>query len=441
MVAGDFNLLLEAADKNKSNINRRNMGRFRRFIDDTQLKDLPLNSRRYTWSNEQANPTLEKLDRVLVSTDWEEMFPFCFIQALSSDMSDHAPLHLATNAVPPPKRPFHFENWWLKFPGISDAISAAWQCPAEITNPFSRLDHLLKSTSRHLQSWSQKQVGQVKEQLLISRELIWQFDKAMEHRELSTDEAVLRKELKLKCLALASLERTILRLRSRLVFLKDGDANTKLFHLQCSHRTRKKHIPKLETDGTTAYTQSDMAAMMFTFFSGSLGSASPSSTRIDIVALGFEPADLSHLDYPFSEDEIWKTIKDLPKDKSSGPDGFTAEFYQVAWPIIKYDVMRAFSYFYETNRGQFNKLNGALITLIPKKPDALSPADYRPISLIHSFGKLVAKTLANRLAPTLHALVDVNQSAFIKARSIHDNFKLVELAAKALHKKRKPPCS
>lgn len=233
------------------------------------------------------------------------------------------------------------------------------------------------------------------------------------------------------------LERTIIRLRSRLVFLKDGDANTKLFHLQCSHRTQKKHISKLVFEGRAAFTQDEMAAMMFSFFSSSLGSASKSSTRIDLAALGIEQADLAHLDYPFYEEEVWNTIKALPKDKSPGSDGFTAEFYQVAWPTIKHDVMRAFSFFYETNKGQFHKLNGALITLIPKRADAISPADYRPISLIHSFGKLVAKTLANRLAPALHSLVDVNRSAFIKTRSIHDNFKLVELAAKALHKRKK----
>lgn len=100
--------------------------------------------------------------------------------------------------------------------------------------------------------------------------------------------------------------------------------------------------------------------------------------------------------------------------------------------------MRAFDFFYATNRGQLHRLNGALVTLLPKKPDARAPSDYRPISLIHSFAKLVAKVLANRLAPALHTLVDINQSAFIKTRSIHDNFKLVELAAKALHKAKKP---
>jgi hypothetical protein len=150
------------------------------------------------------------------------------------------------------------------------------------------------------------------------------------------------------------------------------------------------------------------------------------------------PANLERLEAPFSETEVWTTIKSLPKDKAPRPDGFNAKFYLSAGLVIKCDIKEAFNAFYRTNRGQFHRLNGALITLLPKKDDPRRPGDYRPISLIHSFAKLVAKLLANRVAPELQHLVAVNQSAFIKNRTIHDNFKFVELAAKALHRKHKP---
>lgn len=94
MIAGDFNLILHATDKNKSNVNRRNLGRFRRFVDELHLKDICLHGRRYTWSNERNDPTLARLDRVLVSVEWDTEFPFAFLQALSSDASDHCPLLL-----------------------------------------------------------------------------------------------------------------------------------------------------------------------------------------------------------------------------------------------------------------------------------------------------------------------------------------------------------
>ena len=85
---------------------------------------------------------------------------------------------------------------------------------------------------------------------------------------------------------------------------------------------------------------------------------------------------------------------------------------------------------------KFRLLNTALITLLPKKVDAVEVKDFRPTSLIHSFAKLVTKILANRLAPLLPSLISANQSAFLWGRKIHDNFMLVQQMVKTLHQKK-----
>jgi len=69
--------------------------------------------------------------------------------------------------------------------------------------------------------------------------------------------------------------------------------------------------------------------------------------------------------------------------------------------------------------------------LLKKKNEAQEISDYRPISLMYSFGKLIAKCLARRLD-----LVHPCQSAFIQGRSIHDNFHAVHLTYKTLHQKK-----
>jgi mannosylglycoprotein endo-beta-mannosidase len=86
----------------------------------------------------------------------------------------------------------------------------------------------------------------------------------------------------------------------------------------------------------------------------------------------------------------------------------------------------------------FDGLNSALITLIPKKDGAVDLKDFRPISLVHSFSKLLAKLMATRLAPRLSDLVDANQSAFVRGRCIHDNFVLVQQSAKVLQRSHTP---
>jgi hypothetical protein len=59
--------------------------------------------------------------------------------------------------------------------------------------------------------------------------------------------------------------------------------------------------------------------------------------------------------------------------------------------------------------------------------------DYRHISLLLSFCKIVTKVLAMRLSPFMNQLVQPNQSTFIKGRAIHDNFRSVQSSAKLLH--------
>ena len=65
---------------------------------------------------------------------------------------------------------------------------------------------------------------------------------------------------------------------------------------------------------------------------------------------------------------------------------------------------------------------------------AESVTDYRPISLIHSFAKLLTKVLARRLAPHMNNLVSFNQSVFIRSRLIHENYRAMHLTAKLLHR-------
>lgn len=73
------------------------------------------------------------------------------------------------------------------------------------------------------------------------------------------------------------------------------------------------------------------------------------------------------------------------------------------------------------------------MVLLQKNETPAGLRDYRPISLIRSFSKLISKGLALRLAPFMDALVRANQTTFIKGRRIHDNFRSVQLYCRWLH--------
>jgi hypothetical protein len=232
--------------------------------------------------------------------------------------------------------------------------------------------------------------------------------------------------------------RTIARQRSRMLFLAEGDANTKFYHLQACHRNRKNRIDSLRVQGTEVVSDEAMADALYDHFSAILGTTFERSWRLDLSQLGVPTQALAALEDLFTENEIWEVIKEMPNDKAPGPDGMTGLFYKCCWEIIKLDVINAFNAFWSQDSRSFHHLNGAYMILLKKKDQLVEIRDYRPISLIHSFGKLITKCLANRLAGVLDSLVMRNQSAFIKGQRIHDNFRHVQLACKAIYATRSP---
>ena len=94
LLCGDFNMIYQAEDKNNDRLDRRNMRRFRAFINTAHLQEIALVGRRFTWSSERERPTLERLDRFLASVDWFVAFPYHCLKPLSTDCSDHCPLLL-----------------------------------------------------------------------------------------------------------------------------------------------------------------------------------------------------------------------------------------------------------------------------------------------------------------------------------------------------------
>ena len=89
----------------------------------------------------------------------------------------------------------------------------------------------------------------------------------------------------------------------------------------------------------------------------------------------------------FTEDEVKAVIHDIQSDKAPGSDGFIGAFFKASWVTIKEDMLAAVNYFYSNHDQHFNLLNNAHIVLLPKKQDAMTVGDFRPISLSHSVTK------------------------------------------------------
>jgi hypothetical protein len=182
--------------------------------------------------------------------------------------------------------------------------------------------------------------------LAICREIILQLEKAQEERVLSAPERSLIRHLKSRILGLASAEKSRARQRSRLVWLRKGDANTRFFHVMASARKKRNFIHSLATKTGFATTQTEKHVAIYDHFLNHIGSYIPRSCALNYNNLNWQPRPLNHLETPVDIEELHKVIMEAPKEKAPGPDGFIDLFFSACWEIIKVDLMKAVQHFF-----------------------------------------------------------------------------------------------
>jgi hypothetical protein len=160
----------------------------------------------------------------------------------------------------------------------------------------------------------------------MARMVVGQLDIAQESRALSDDELEMRRELKRMILGLALLSRTIARQRSCIRFLREGDANTKFFHLQACHRKRKSYIPSFEHAGSMFTEEEAKADAIYDYFNNILGTYFLHTRNINLAQIGLPQLDLGMLASAFTVEEVWAVTKEILNDRAPGPGGFTGHF-------------------------------------------------------------------------------------------------------------------
>ena len=115
--------------------------------------------------------------------------------------------------------------------------------------------------------------------------------------------------------------------------------------------------------------------------------------------------EIEIMNNPIIINEIEAVVKNLPKDKSPGPDSFTGEFCQTFTEELMPILLKIFQEIAEEGTLP-NSFYKATITLIPK-PDKNNTKreNYRPISLTNIDAKILNKILTNQKRQSLQYMV------------------------------------
>ena len=241
---------------------------FSDFIENNSLVDLPLEEAAFTWFRDFGLPSMSRIDRILVSLDWEEHFENVSQRVLPRVLSDHCPLLLEAVVVRRSRSAFKFENMWLKAKGFIDRVKQWWEGYSFEGFPSFILAQKLKALKVDLKKWNRLEFGDLAFKKKNKLTELMGLDAREELVGLSNEDQIWRLQLKGDIKQLASLEEISLRQKSQALFVKEGDNNTRFFHRLANSHRNANQIKRIEVDGVLYEDELDVCSQLVLFYQG-----------------------------------------------------------------------------------------------------------------------------------------------------------------------------
>ncbi|CAM2096258.1 unnamed protein product [Caretta caretta] len=216
--------------------------------------------------------------------------------------------------------------------------------------------------------------------------------------------------------------------RSCIHLLREMDRGSCFFYALEKTRGAKKHVTcLLAEDGTPLMDPVEMCGRVRDFYTSlfSPDLTDPGACRvlweeIPTVIMG----DRDRLKLPLTLAEFSEALRCMPTNKSPGMDGLTMEFYRAFWDILGPDLATVWA---ESLQGGVLPLScrQVVLALLLKKRDLRNLRNWRPISLLSTDYKIVAKAISLRLGSVMADVIHPDQTYTVPGHSIFNNLFLV----------------
>lgn len=386
-----------------------------------------------------------RIDYFLVSN---YLFPqICDVTYESIVVSDHGPVKLTYIAPKRVKGPYgwRLHPRWLHDTKFMDFVGASideyFTANTSETTASVRWEAFKAYLRGQMISYTSSITNKVDLKIKLLEGRIRNLEK--ETYEGNADSGPHREELLLlraqyNELSLSKAENCLIRLKQ--TFYEQGEKSGKLLAWQIKKLQASRTINNILT--VSGDLSSDPTEINITFakFYQSLYTSETTGDYThqtafldDIQSPSLSDEAIEQLDSSLTVEELHEAIVSLKGGKTAGPDGLPIDIFKtfkekLARPLL--DMLEESFH----NGTLPPSLREALITLLPKPDKPLTKCEsYRPISLINTDAKILAKALALRLEEHLPVIIHSDQNGFVKNRQAFHNIRRV---LNIIHEKR-----
>ncbi|KAB2632299.1 hypothetical protein D8674_028546 [Pyrus ussuriensis x Pyrus communis] len=318
------------------------------FLSSSQLMDLGFNGPAFTWRGMRKGEWVEeRLDRVMANEKWQQLWPNSQVMHETVLASDHCPVILISNIEGQKGRKmFRFEAYWATEEECKNLVEKCWD-RRHNGSPVNR--------------WFMGRGSRIHD--LLSQLDLLQRDWGPNYDEI--------REISRRIDELRLQEESYWCQRSRVKWLREGDANTQFFHSSTLQRRRRNKIVKLrDENGNWVESPAQVRNLVDNHFTSVFSSAGDRNwgSLLDCINPSVSLEMNEALIAPVTEEEIKAAAVNMGGLKAPGPDGFQGIFYQTYWEIVREGISALIRDLIQDAAGS-SLINQTHVVLIPKVPN------------------------------------------------------------------------
>ncbi|KAE8726846.1 hypothetical protein F3Y22_tig00005974pilonHSYRG00134 [Hibiscus syriacus] len=281
---------------------------FEDFISRCNLVVVPIIGSVFTWFRGGDNTAASRLDRFLIPADFVCLYPNLVQASLHRGLSDHKPILLCERMPKKQYRPFKWFNHWADDPILADKIRKIFGA-----NQDKDFNHMLMLTKYATNDWVEQRRDLNFDSIMILEKKI----NSLENLCIAnpSDEAPQKEIVSVKAKLWEEYrksEREWLQ-KSRLKWFREGDKNTKCFHLTAAIRGRRNQISKLKVNNSVFKNQAGIQQVFVSHFRSCYNDVKTIPIkRFDIPFKRLSTATRRWIERPFSEEEVWGLRQGCP---------------------------------------------------------------------------------------------------------------------------------